>query len=237
VRLRADLEHFFVHNLLGRRRGGGPVRYVTEGLRCRTVGLRAGLAHPELEVEVSDPRLVTESLRFLHWVIEYINRDKARINAGDTMRYRFWHVRWTSSTRRDYLEAWDAAREGPQTYQPRADLTLGYFREQLEIATRVGAKLHPPAADLLFAHDEGVIGGLPVELFREPQLNENHSGWFIMSKSFSGELKELKNEHLYHLTLSRPELIRYLGLDSGWHVDLRDAERIWFEQPNAATEQ
>ena len=59
--LRDDLEHVFLHVLLGRSRGGGTVRYVTEGLRSRTIGLRAGWAHPELEVEVSETRLTEEA--------------------------------------------------------------------------------------------------------------------------------------------------------------------------------
>ena len=60
-----------------------------------------------------------------------------------------------------------------------------------------------------------------------------HSGWVFLSDRWSGDVKELKNEHLYHLPLWRPELVRYLGLAAGWRVDLRDGERIWFEQPDA----
>ncbi len=229
--LRHDLEHFFVHILLGRRRGGGTVRYVTEGLRCRTVGLRAAWAHPELEVEVSDAKLVRESARFLAWVIDYMNREKARINAGETMLYGFWQVRWMPSARKGHLEAWDVLPEGPQAYQPRADLSLGYLLAQTEVAVQIKATLRPPPADLLFAYDDGVFAGLPVELFREPQVNEDHSGWVILTDRFSGDMKEVKSEHLYHLTVRRPELVRYLGLEVGWHIDLRDGERIWFEQP------
>src|SRR5947207_6327938 len=105
--LRSDLEHFFAHVLLGRRRGGGAIQYVTEGLRCRTVGLREAWAHPELEVEVSDPKLVRELPRFLAWVIDYMNRRKARISAGETMLYGFWQVRWMPSAGKGHLEAWD----------------------------------------------------------------------------------------------------------------------------------
>src|SRR5438270_5332781 len=101
--LRDDLEHVFLHVLLGRSRGGGTVRYVTEGLRSRTIGLRAGWAHPELEVEVSEARLTEEAVRFLAWVIDYMNRQKARINAGETMLYGFWQVRWVSSKRKGHL--------------------------------------------------------------------------------------------------------------------------------------
>ena len=230
--IRADLEHLFVHVLLGRRRGGGTVRYVTDGLRSRTVGLRAGWAHPELEVEVSDPRLVIESHRFLAWVIDYMARQKARIRAGETMLYGFWQVRWMRSARRDHLEAWDVVPDKAAEYQPRADLALRYFREQMEVAAQTDATFHPPAADLRFAYDDGVFAGLPVELFRRPQMNESHSGWIILSDRWSGDVKELKNEHLYHLPVRRPELVRYLGLEVGWHIDLRGGERIWFEQPD-----
>jgi hypothetical protein len=235
--LRSDLEHFFGHALLGRRRAGGPIRYVTEGLRCRTVGLREAWAHPELVVEVSDAQLLKESARFLAWVIDYMNRRKARINAGETMLYGFWQVRWMASGRKGHLEAWDVVPETPNGYQPRADLALGYLREQLEVAARVDATLHPPPADLLFAYDDGVTAGLSVELIRRPQMNESHSGWYILSSRFSGDLRELKNEHLYHVPVWRPELVRYLGLETGWRVDLRDGERIWFEQPDPAAQQ
>jgi len=231
--LRDDLEHFFLHVLLGRSRGGGTVRYVTEGLRSRTIGLRAGWAHPELEVEVSEARLTEEAVRFLAWVIDYMNRQKARINAGETMLYGFWQVRWVSSKRKGHLEAWDVVPDSATEYQPRADLALGYFRQQLEVAAQVDAIFNPPPADLLFAYDDGVFDGLPVELLRRPQLNVGHSGWVFLSDRWSGDVKELKNEHLYHLPLRRPELVRYLGLAAGWRVDLRDGERIWFEQPDA----
>jgi len=226
-----DLKHFFVHVVLGRRRGGGTVRYVTEGLRCRTVGLRAGWAHPELEVEVSDARLVEELRRFLAWVIDSMNRRQARIKAGETMLYGFWQVRWMPSSRKGHLEAWDVIPDKAAEYQPGADLALGYFRQQLEVAVQVDATLHPPQADLLFAYDDGVFAGLPVGLVRRPPRNEDHSGWIIFSERWSGDAKDLKNEHLYHLPVRRPELVRYLGLEAGWCVDLRHGERIWFEQP------
>src|SRR6184192_2795004 len=125
--LRDDLEHVFLHVLLGRSRGGGTVRYVTEGLRSRTIGLRAGWAHPELEVEVSEARLTEEAVRFLAWVIDYMNRQKARIDAGETMLYGFWQVRWVSSKRKGHLEAWDVVPDRATEYQPRADLASATF--------------------------------------------------------------------------------------------------------------
>jgi hypothetical protein len=74
-----------------------------------------------------------------------------------------------------------------------------------------------------------VSTGLPVDMYRDPGIDTAMSGWIIVSSSYGGDTAKLKVGHLYHITEQRPDLIRYLALPRGWHVDLRDGERIAFE--------
>ena len=226
-----DLEHIVVHVVLGRPRGGGPIRYEREGLRYRTRGLRAALSHPELEIEVSEERLMMPALRFLNFVVGYVSRSGARINESETLLYGFWLVKFVRA-RDGELEAWDLVPETTDEFQPKADLAMRFAAEQMDTATRLHADFDAPSASTHFAADAGVLEGRRiVELVRDVPVNPQHSGWFIVSDAYGGDVDELSNEHLYRLAARRPEVVRYLGLVPGWHVDLTGEERAWLEKP------
>jgi len=225
VSLRDQLEHYLVHVLLGRPRGGGHIKYIPEGLRYRTAGLRAALSHPEIEVEVGDDRLLPEANRFLVFVTEYLDQKTARITANETMSYGTWIVKFVG-TKRQSLEAWAAVEDDSSRFKPNADLAMRLALEQRELAARLKTGLSVPYGSDLYAFDDGE--GRPVELYRDVPT-PGHSGWFILSDRFTGNFELIRNQHLYHLVGRHGELVKYLGLRPGWHVDLREGERVWFE--------
>jgi hypothetical protein len=232
--LRHDVEHLFLHVLLGRSRQGGTVNFERDGMRYRTAGLRAALAHPELEAEVSDERLLPGARAFLVWIVDYINRTHARIQRGETLGTGFWMVKFFPLPRGN-LEAWDLVPGTTDSFQPKIDISLTFDQSQQETAERHQAAYDPPSASKLFSADPGVLQGRRiVELLRDLPASKEHSGWFIFSEGRSGNFVDLKDEHLYHLAAWNAEIVRFLGLAPGWHVDLGTEERAWFEEPPKA---
>ena len=226
--LRATLEHLVVHGVFGRRQSGGRVDVVCERQRCRTVGLRAALAHPELEVEVRDPSLIDSAHRFLGYVISYINARSARIRAGETLSAGSWLVRWTRTARGD-LEAWDLDPHTTSEFSPGADMTVRFLAQQFEVCLRLGVPHVPTPANTLFSHEGKALSGQHVAFLRRAPSNGRHSGWFIHGSAGTQQETQLVTDHVGHLSEERPDLVRYLGLPVGAHVDLQSGERIAFK--------
>jgi len=220
------LVHTIAHEKIGR--GRGIVRFERESLGYRSVGL-AEVDLPEIEAFVSEEPLVDEAGAFVKFVVHYILTKSARIKPGETFEYGFWLVRFvlTSAGR---LAAWDLRPGTTNEFVPNVDLAVGYCKAQTEVCARVGGTdFLPPGGDELAGYDDAVLGGSPVELYRDPRVDPKQSGWTILSQSFVAGVTPVRVGHLYEITEKRPDLIRYLALPRGWHVDLRAGERITYQ--------
>jgi hypothetical protein len=192
----------------------------------RTEGLKAS-GFSEISVDV-DAGLLEESERFLRYVSDYLLGSGKLIKPGETMGYGYWLVKFQGAQQGDHLETWEYSADA-SSFVRGADLTLGYWRDQHFICSQHRASFSPPNADKLTVISAGVIEGLPVQGVRYPSP-DHMSGWWITTDLYDGNIKSLRNEHIYHVTAARPDLAKYLALPDGFRFNLSVAEEVWFDQ-------
>jgi len=196
-----------------------------EGLSVRTSGLSSA-AHPELKVSVADAALLGECEVFLKFLVAYVEQG-ARLRADETLTYGYWLTKLRAAGD-GLLEVWEYTADATE-FVPGATLTLGYWRDQHEVCNRYGGEFTPPRPDKLVVISDGVLEGDAVQGVRYPSP-ENMSGWWITTDRYNGDIKSLKQEHLYHLTAARADLARYVALPYGFRFDLAQHEDVWFDR-------
>ncbi len=168
-----------------------------------------------------------EAERFLGFVSRYILRAKVTIRDGETLAYGYWLTKFVAVNAGN-LDVWEYASSGTH-FSPGATLTLTYWREQHAICEKAGTEFRPPRPDELAAVSPAVLEGASVQGVRYPSPAPM-SGWWITADDYTGDIKMLGTEHLYHLTDLRPDLARYLALPQGFRFDLANYEDVWFDR-------
>ena len=202
------------------------IQLIHSGLEVYTKGL-ALRGHRELSVSFAEIALVAQGIGFLRYVAGYIIEQGRRISPGETLNYGFWLVKFELRDDR-MLQAWEYNADATE-FIPGATLGLTYWRDQHLVCESLGAEFFPARADQLAACSAGVIEGDPVQGVRYPSP-ERMSGWWITTDRYDGDIRPLRNEHLYHVTAARPDLARYLALPYGFRFDLSKIEDIWFDE-------
>jgi hypothetical protein len=205
---------------------GGNIEHVTSGLSVRTKGFRAQ-GHPEISVTVGSATLIPEARVFLDFVFEYLRRSKVVLKSDETLAYGYWLTKFVAMESGD-LEVWEYNSSATE-FVPGATLTLTYWREQHDLCRRVDAEFSPPRPDTLVVVSPAVLEGAPVQGVRYPSPTDM-SGWWITADDYTGDVKMLKTEHLYHVTDLRPDLVRYLALPYGFRFDLSNYEDVWLDR-------
>ncbi|MEI6950840.1 hypothetical protein V9K67_26910, partial [Paraflavisolibacter sp. H34] len=61
---------------------------------------------------------------------------------------------------------------------------------------------------------------------------DNSSGWFLWSGDYNDDDNFFKPYHIWHLMYSKPEVLKYLGLASGYRflIDDEGYEDVWFDE-------
>jgi hypothetical protein len=202
------------------------VEHMAEALCVRTKGLRAA-GHPEITVTVGTASLLPDAGTFLDFVVRYLSESGSMLKSGETLTYGYWLTKFIG-TAEGNLEVWEYNRSATE-FVPGATLTLEYWKEQNELCNRVNAEFSPPRPDMLTVVSPAVLEGAPVQGVRYPSPAQM-SGWWITADDYIGDVKMLRNEHLYHVTDLRPDLARYLALPYGFRFDLSNYEDVWFDR-------
>jgi hypothetical protein len=179
-------------------------------------------------VEVTSAALVTEAEEYLRYVARYVEDQSVTLKKGETLAYGYWLTRLEEADART-LEVWEYNREATH-FVRGATLTLTYWRDQHEVCRRFAAgAFEPPRPDRLVVVSEGVFEGDAVQGVR--YISPEHmSGWWITTDRYDGNVKSLKQEHLYHLTARRPDLAPYIALPYGFRFDFATREDVWFDE-------
>jgi hypothetical protein len=202
------------------------IEHVVDGLRMGTKGLRAS-GHPEIAVTVGSEAFLPEADSFLDFVSRYLRESGTVLKSGETLAYGYWLTKFIGTNNGD-LEVWEYNSSATE-FVAGATLTLRYWREQHELCNRAGAEFSPPRPDRLAVVSPAVLEGAPVQGVRYPSPAKM-SGWWITADDYTGDVKMLRNEHLYHITDLRPDLARYLALPYGFRFDLSNYEDVWFDR-------
>lgn len=207
------------------------VNILLEKDRVRTQGLVA-YGCDELGVILPDASHLPEVETFIQHVVEGLKSGTHTVHGGGTLTYGYWTVHFRQEAVGN-LSIWEHSADLSHLV-PGIVLTLGYWRDQHEMCSKVHAEFHPPRHDQMVAISKGVLDGDVVQGVRYPSPG-HMSGWWITSDRYDGNISSLTTEHLYHLTAARPSLARYLALPVGFRFDFQHGEDIWFDQ-NAANQ-
>jgi len=198
------------------------LRLLIEGSRVRATGIARG--HSDLVVEVAETSLVTAAEDYLRYVAGYVEDQSVTLKKGETLPYGYWLTRFEEAAARR-LEVWEYNPDATE-FVRGATLTLTYWRDQHEVCRRFAAgAFEPPRPDRLVVVSEGVFEGQAVQGVRYSSP-EHMSGWWITTDRYDGNVKSLKQEHLYHLTARRPDLAPYIPLPWGFRFDFTNREDV-----------
>ena len=107
--------------------------------------------------------------------------------------------------------------------------------QQKDFCGTYNVDLESAKLDQLVVVSEDVFNGALVEGVRYDS-SDNMSGWWLTSKSYSGNTDDLKLEHISHIYEKRKDLIKFLGLPFGFkffqekYVSENSPEDVWFDE-------
>ena len=183
--------------------------------------------HPEIMVAIQGEALLDEAKKYLTCVSEYIVGSNARIQSDQTLVYGYWLTTFKNIDD-NLLETWEYNADATEFIRG-ASLTLQYWKDQHLVCDTYKSTFAPPLADQLSIISKGVFEGLPVQGVRYPSP-DNMSGWWITTDEYDGNVASLTREHTYHVTARRPELAKYLALNTGYRFDFSTFEDVWFDE-------
>lgn len=104
-----------------------------------------------------------------------------------------------------------------------------HIDEQKEICNKYNSNWKPTDKDLIICSDD--LSKDPINGLRHSEEG-NTTGWYIWSGEYSDKddfFKPICAEHLLH---RRPEIIKYLGLETGYRflADKNGYEDVWFDK-------
>ena len=184
------------------------------GIQTRGLSL---LKLPEMHLLRPRAEFEDAAKNLLEYLGRYVIRDKP-FRDGEKIAYGYWILMIRARAEGDF-ELFESTEDGTDFIRG-ADLTLRYWTEQSELCRQTGANFDPPRPEQKAALSAGVLeGDLPVwgVRYRAPS---HMSGWYLTTESFSGDVKDLQVDHLYHVTSRRPDLARFLALPAGFRFEL-----------------
>lgn len=198
------------------------------GQGIRTNGLQAaGLR--DLIIKHVEPDVLAQARQVLTRLANYQIDLGRSINTGETIQQGYWLLQARPTDAGD-LEIWELSADG-SGFVGNAGLTLKYWSEQQAVCAREGAIFQPPTATQKTAVSVGVVeGDLPLYGVRYV-APEHMSGWYFTSDRYSGNHKDLRVDHLYHVTAARPEVAKYVALPAGYGFTVtRAGEEVFFDE-------
>jgi hypothetical protein len=187
-----------------------------ERIDDRIVGTTAGLAPlTGFELQASGPSSIQSAslANVLDYIVEYLIKSGAAAKAGETISYGYWLLRFAESDVEGTLKLQERRSDG-DGYIDGCALAIRYLEDQHEVCHEAGSGFSPPRPDQRATVDPGVGAGLPVRGTRR-RATAQDSGWDVRS-SMEGQAFA---EHLFHLTHERPDLVRFLALETGFTFD------------------
>ena len=102
------------------------------------------------------------------------------------------------------------------------ELTLAFWHLQTSRCQQAKAAFDPPAWDDLMAVVPGLLeSGEPIEGARYSR-SAACSGWWLYYRDRENDFDAVINQHAYHITHVRPDLVDFLALPPGYYFQDRD---------------
>lgn len=192
----------------------------------KTMGL-ADRRQAELRLKILGEESAHQGETLLRYVGDHVAAARKPIRSSDTMMFGYWLIKFVAGPA-GVLDVWEYDAMATN-FREGAELALKYWREQHEVCVRAGARFTPPRPDQLVVVSEGVFEGDSVKAVRYPSP-EHMSGWWMVTDRYTGDVNSMRQEHMYHLTSRRPDLVPYVALPFGYRFDLTHHEDIWLDK-------
>ncbi|MBI5362233.1 MAG: hypothetical protein HZA53_03575 [Planctomycetes bacterium] len=164
--------------------------------------------------------------QLLRWLADYMQTSTRPVLVGETVVCGYAVLKLDSSDPA-YLDLHELINDGSES-RLGVSGTLRVFDEQRRACVNAGVAYDPPSPARLAAVGEGVLDGLPAWGMRIPSP-DHMSGWWIGTERTAEDYSNVRPVHLYHVTNSRPDLVKFLALSTGCRFDQRDQDRAWFD--------
>ena len=105
-----------------------------------------------------------------------------------------------------------------------------YLEKQKQICKKHNSKWNPINKELKIGCSDDLLSE-PLNGLRHPQEGDT-TGWYIWSGEYSDKEDFFKPICAKHLLKIRPEIINYLGLDTGFRffIDSNGYEDVWYDE-------
>ncbi|HEV8564708.1 MAG TPA: hypothetical protein VGR41_07320 [Actinomycetota bacterium] len=173
-------------------------------------------------MSVRDESKLPAAEDLIRWLVSYIGNDETKLNAGETLQYGFWLLRFEQG--KSMLNLWERSADGSDWIEG-ADFTLHCWTTQHAACEIARAPFAPPRSDHLAAVSDGVMEGERVEAARDIE-SEGQSGWCLWTHRWNHDPFSLAFQHLFHVVEARPDLIPYLALPPGYAFRQTDGPTI-----------
>ncbi len=191
------------------------MKIIQQERHLETRGL-SKLGRNELRLEFGPTSSLAGLRDVLEFLFNYLSVPETDFKNGQTIQYGYWILMLKEEA--DFYSVYEFEPESIVQWVPGADRAASYWETQQKCCDEHNSKFRPPIMTAMAAISDGVDQGLPVEGIRY-NAPFPMSGWYFTTKDFDGNIASLRIIHLYHLALKRPELIKYLALEPGYHFD------------------
>lgn len=200
------------------------------GEEIRTRGLRT-FGTPEIHLSRPTPELEGSGFELLRTLGDYIVSHQKALGANDKVSHGYWLVQLRRREDGDF-EVFESTADGGDFIRG-GSLALHYWKEQSDVCRRFDAEFSPPRPDQKAAVSLGVLeGDIPVWGVRYP-APPHMSGWYLTTERFSGNVADLRVEHLYHVTAERADLAPFLALPPGFRFEVtKEGGTAAFDEPS-----
>src|SRR5829696_1185764 len=105
-----------------------------------------------------------------------------------------------------------------------------YLLQQQELCERLDVAHVPTEPNQVIGVADNV-GKTPINGLRHP-LEADSAGWYIWTGEYDEVDDFFKPIHAYHLLNTKPEIIKYLGLPTGYRflIDDDGYEDVWYDE-------
>ncbi|UYV55660.1 immunity protein Imm33 domain-containing protein [Priestia megaterium] len=191
-----------------------------------------GIFNVRVKVESED--LIEEAEDFITYVLDYQIESQKKITSGQTLTYGYWLVQFKEKDK--FLDVWEYNSDATN-FVEGANLTLSYLHAQYSLCEVVEAEFDAPTADKFVTVYTQIFESKEIQGVRYEEDGEK-SGWLLYC-----EEQDLDSLHegafltlrLYELTLKRPDLLKFLGLPTGYRFVLKEDEYNAWEDRNLFT--
>ena len=164
----------------------------------------------------------------LKYIIDYVTEENSKILPDQSIGFNSWILNFVLK-QNEYLEIYER-HPVTQELVEGCEYSLEIMNNQINVCDKYFSKYLFTRVNQNISISDGVLEGIVVEGVRY-EAPDHMSGWYLTTELYNDDINSLKQIGLPDLARRRPELIKYLALDSGFRFfsDSKNDE-VWFDE-------